>query len=164
MRGAMYERQKNLDAAEKEFRKVLAVEPDHASALNYMGFMLADKNLRLQEALGMIQKAVDKEPYNGAFLDSLGWVYYRLGRLPEAEDYLRRAVVRTPHDPSLHDHLGEVLLKLAKTKEAVAQWELSLKEWESSSPAELETAEMNKVKGKLESAKVRLAKESGSAK
>jgi predicted Zn-dependent protease len=164
MRGAMFERQKNLDAAEKEFRKVLTAEPDHASALNYMGFMLADKNLRLNEALGYIQKAVDKEPYNGAFLDSLGWVYYRMGRIPEAEDYLRRAVVRTPHDPSLHDHLGEVLLKASKTKEAVAQWELSLKEWESSSPAELEPAEMNKVKGKLESAKVRLAKESGSPK
>jgi tetratricopeptide (TPR) repeat protein len=164
MRGAMYERQKNIDASEKEFRKVLAAEPDHAGALNYMGFMLADRSQRLQEALGMIQKAVDKEPYNGAFLDSLGWVYYRLGRLPEAEDYLRRAIVRTPHDPSLHDHLGEVLLKVSKTKEAVAQWELSLKEWESSSPAELEPAEVNKVKGKLESAKVRLAKESGSAK
>ncbi len=164
MRGAMFERQKNLDAAEKEFKKVLAADPDHSSALNYMGFMLADKNLRLNEALGYIQKAVDKEPYNGAFLDSLGWVYYRLGRIPEAEDYLRRAVVRTPHDPSLHDHLGEVLLKASKTKEAVAQWELSLKEWESSSPAELEPAEMNKVKGKLESAKVRLAKESGSPK
>jgi tetratricopeptide (TPR) repeat protein len=163
-RGAMYERQKNIDASEKEFRKVLAAEPDHAGALNYMGFMLADRGQRLQEALGLIQKAVDKEPYNGAFLDSLGWVYYRLGRLPEAEDYLRRAIVRTPHDPSLHDHLGEVLLKVSKTKEAVAQWELSLKEWETSSPAELEPAEVNKVKSKLESAKVRLAKESGSAK
>jgi len=159
MRGAMFERQKNVVAAEAEFRKVLAAEPDHASALNYVGFMLADRNMRLQEALGFIQKAVDKEPYNGAFLDSLGWVYYRMGRLSEAEDYLRRAVERTPHDPSLRDHLGEVLMKVSKTKEAVAQWELSLKEWEASSPAERETAEMNKVREKLDSAKVRLAKE-----
>jgi tetratricopeptide (TPR) repeat protein len=159
MRGAMFERQKNIAAAEAEFRKVLMADPDHASALNYVGFMLADRNMRLQEALGFIQKAVDKEPYNGAFLDSLGWVYFRMGRLPEAEDYLRRAVERTPHDPSLRDHLGEVLMKVSKTKEAVAQWELSLKEWEASSPAERETAEMNKVREKLDSAKVRLAKE-----
>lgn len=164
MRGAMYERQKNIVAAEAEFRKVLAAEPDHASALNYIGFMLADRNLRLQEALGFIQKAVDKEPYNGAFLDSLGWVYYRMGKLSEAEDYLRRAVERTPHDPSLRDHLGEVLMKTSKTKEAVTQWELSLKEWEASSPAEREPAEINKVREKLDNAKVRLAKEGGNAK
>jgi len=55
-------------------------------------------------------------------------VYYRMGRLTEAEDYLRRAIERTPHDPSLHDHLGEVLMKTSKTREAIAQWELSLKE------------------------------------
>ena len=164
MRGAMYERQKNIVAAEVEFRKVLAAEPDHASALNYIGFMLADRNTRLPEALGFIQKAVDKEPFNGAFLDSLGWVYFRMGRLPEAEDYLRRAVERTPHDPSLRDHLGEVLMKVSKTKEAVAQWELSLKEWDASSPTEKETAEINKVREKLDSAKVRLAKEGGSTK
>jgi len=66
-----------------------------------------------------------------------------------------------PLDPSIHDHMGDILMKQSKVKEAIAQWERSLKEWESSSPAELEPAEVAKVKSKLEGAKVRLAKEGG---
>src|SRR5579864_668607 len=72
-RGAMFEREKNVAAAETEFRKVLAVRPDNPATLNYLGYMLTDRNLRLPEALVMIQKAVDSEPNNGAYLDSLGW-------------------------------------------------------------------------------------------
>jgi len=161
MRGAMFEKMKKIDAAEAEFRKVLASSPDRADTLNYLGYMLADRNVRLQEALQMITKALSKEPNNGAFLDSLGWVYFRLGRLPEAEDNLRRALAKTPRDATVHDHLGDVLLHESKLKEAIAQWQASLKEWESSSPADLEPSEVAKVKAKLESAKVRLAKEGG---
>ncbi len=75
-RGAMYERMKNYPAAEAEFRKVLAVNPDNASALNYLGYMLADRNMRLDEAQGFINKALEMEPNNGAYLDSMGWVLY----------------------------------------------------------------------------------------
>ena len=78
-RGAMFERQKNVPAAETEFRKVLAVMPDNPATLNYLGYMLTDRNMRLPEALAMIQKAVDSDPNNGAYLDSLGWVYLPLG-------------------------------------------------------------------------------------
>ncbi|MCX6635303.1 MAG: tetratricopeptide repeat protein, partial [Acidobacteria bacterium] len=77
MRGAMYEKLKQYDAAETEFRKVLALNPGNASALNYLGYMLADRNVRLSEAQQLIQKALDRDPNNGAYLDSLGWVYYR---------------------------------------------------------------------------------------
>ena len=159
MRGAMFEKQKKIQASEAEFRKVLAVNPAHAAALNYLGFMLADRNIRLQESLDMINKALEKEPNNGAYLDSLGWAYYRLGRLPEAEENIRRALEFVPLDPSIHDHMGDILMKQARVKEAIAQWEASLKEWESSSPADQEPAEVAKVKNKLEGAKVRLAKE-----
>jgi len=82
-RGAMFERQKNVAAAETEFRKVLAAMPDNPATLNYLGYMLTDRNLRLPEALAMIQKALDRDPNNGAYLDSLGWVYYRLNRITE---------------------------------------------------------------------------------
>ena len=160
-RGAMYERMKKTEQAEAEFRKVLKVDPDSSAALNYLGYMLADRNLRLQEALDLINKAIEKDPGNGAYLDSLGWVYYRLGRLDEAEANLRMALEKTPRDPTVHDHMAEVLMKESKVKEAIAQWQVSLKEWDASSPAELEPAEVNKVKSKLESAKVRLAKENG---
>ncbi len=161
-RGAMFERQKDIPAAEAEFRKVLAVMPDNPATLNYLGYMLTDRNLRLPEALAMIQKAVDSEPNNGAYLDSLGWVYYRLGKLPEAEDNMRRAVELTPHDATMRDHYAEVLFKASKVREAIAQWEVSLQEWQTSSPAEMDTAEVAKVRDKLENARVQLARQNGS--
>jgi len=162
MRGAMYERMNKVELAEVEFRKVLKFDPESAGAMNYIGYMLADRNLRLPEALDLITKALDKDPGNGAYLDSLGWVYYKLGRLPEAEENMRRAVAKTPRDPTVHDHMAEVLMKESKVREAVAQWQTSLKEWDSSSPAEMRPDEIAQVKSKLEGAKVRLAKE-GSA-
>jgi tetratricopeptide (TPR) repeat protein len=158
-RGAMYERMKRIDLAEVEFRKVLKVDPDYALAFNYIGYMLADRNTRLQESLELINKALEKDPGNGAYLDSLGWVYFRLGRLPEAEENLRRAVEKTPRDPTVHDHMAQVLMGESKVREAIAQWQLSLKEWDAGAPADLEPAEVAKVKSRLEEARVRLAKE-----
>ncbi len=159
MRGAMFERRKRLDAAEVEFRKVLKLNPDSAGAMNYIGYMLADANIRLEESLGLITQALDREPGNGAYLDSLGWVQYRLGRLEDAAKNLERALEKTPRDPTVHDHMADVLMKQSKVKDAVAQWETSLKEWGSSSPAELRPDEIARVKKKLEAAKVRLARE-----
>jgi tetratricopeptide (TPR) repeat protein len=159
LRGAMYERMKNVESAEVEFQKVLKVDPDNAGALNYIGYMLADRNLRLEESLKLIQKALDKDPENGAYLDSLGWAYFRLGRYTEAEDTLRRAVDKTPRDPTVHDHYAETLLKEDKLKEAVVQLQASMKEWESSPPADYDAQEAGKVKSKLEAAKSRLSKE-----
>ena len=159
MRGAMFEKMKKIDAAEVEFRKILQIEPDFAGALNYLGYILADRGVRLNEALQLINKAVEQDPGNGAYLDSLGWVYYKLGRLPEAEENIRKAIETQPRDATVHDHLGDVLLKESKVREAVAQWELSLKEWNASSPADLEPDQVAKVKTKLDGAKVRLAQE-----
>ena len=159
MRGAMYEKLKQYDAAETEFRKVLALNPGNASALNYLGYMLADRNVRLSEAQQLIQKALDRDPNNGAYLDSLGWVYYRMGKLEEAEQTLRRALERFPRDPTIHDHLGDVCFRQGRLKEAIVQWQNSLKEWESASAAENDPAEVAKIQKKLEGARVRLAKE-----
>jgi len=161
MRGAMYEKMKKFDAAEVEFRKVLDLNPKNASALNYLGYMLADRNIRLNDALGYIKQAVDLEPNNGAYLDSLGWAYYRNGELTKAEEYLRRAIERFSKDPTVHDHLGDVYFKQGNFKDAIAHWQMSLKEWDNSSPSERDTAEIAKVQKKLDSAKVRLARESG---
>jgi tetratricopeptide (TPR) repeat protein len=158
-RGAMYERMKKTDLAETEFRKILEVNPDNAAALNYLGYMLADRNVKLPEALTLITKALDIEPNSGAYLDSLGWVYFKMNRLPEAEENLRQALVRTPRDATVHDHMGDVLLRESKVKEAIAQWQMSIQEFEKSLPADVEPADVAKVKSKLEGAKVRLAKE-----
>jgi len=165
MRGSMFERQKKFEQAEVEFRKVLADDPDNASALNYLGYMMADRNLRLNEALDLINRALKKEPGNGAYLDSLGWVYFRMNRLQEAEDTLKSALDKMMiKDPTVHDHLGDVYMKEGKVREAIQQWEGSIHEWENGAPADLDHAEMAKVQKKLENAKVRLAKEGGKQK
>lgn len=162
MRGAMLEKMKDFDGAEKEFRKVLAANPENSSAMNYLGYMLADRNVRLPEALDLIQKAVNREPNNGAYLDSLGWAYFRTGKLNEAESALLRAIERVPHDPTVHDHLGDVYQKQGRIKDAVAQWERSLQEWKKSTPSEQDATEIAKVQKKLDSGKVRLARETAS--
>ena len=160
LRGAMFEKQKKYEQAEAEFRKVLSANGDNAAALNYLGYMFADRGVRLPEALDLINKALDLDPGNGAYLDSLGWVYYHMGRYPEAETQLRLALDKTSRDPTVHDHLGDVLYKQGKIKDAIGQWEASLKEWETTPPADQEQSEMAKVQKKLEGARVRLAQES----
>jgi tetratricopeptide (TPR) repeat protein len=158
-RGAMFEHQKNFEAAEAEFRKVLAADPDNAGALNYLGYMLADRDIRLDEAQKMIQRAVELDPENYAYLDSLGWVYYRQNRLDQAEDQLRKALEKFDTDPTIHDHLGDILAKEGKIREAIAQWEASVKEYETNPPADADPQDVVKVTKKLENARVRVAKE-----
>jgi tetratricopeptide (TPR) repeat protein len=159
MRGALLERQKKFDAAEEAFRKVLALNPDHVPTLNYLGYMLADRNMRLDEAYKMIQKAVDMEPNTGAYLDSLGWVYFRQGKLTDAEKVLVRAVDLTGPDPTVHDHLGDVYMKLGKTQEAIAQWNASMKGFKDQPSSDIDPDEVSSVSSKLDAARVKLAQE-----
>jgi tetratricopeptide (TPR) repeat protein len=158
-RGALYERQKKFELAEKEFRKVIDTDPKNASALNYLGYMLADENVRLAEAQDYIKRAVDLEPHNYAFLDSLGWVYFRMNRLDDAEQQLSRSLQLMGNDPTIHDHLGDVYFKQGKLKLAISQWQSSLKAWNSSAPSDVEPEEVAKVQKKLDGARVKLAKE-----
>ena len=160
MRGAMYERMKKFDAAEGEFRKVLELDSDNAGAMNYLGYMLADREVRLDEAYQLVKKALDLDPQNGAYLDSLGWVYYRQGKLNEAEGLLVQALDHMSQgDPTVHDHLGDVYFKLGKTKDAITQWQASLKEFQAGAQSDSDPEEIASVGKKLESARVRLAKE-----
>jgi tetratricopeptide (TPR) repeat protein len=163
----MYERQKKYEQAEAIFRQVLntttPTDSTYASTLNYLGYMFADQNIRLPEAQDLIKRAVSIEPNNYAFLDSLGWVYFRLNRLEEAEQQLTRSLQLNGKDPTIHDHLGDVYFKRGKIKEAIVQWQSSLKEWSTSAPADVEPEEVAKVQKKLDSARVRLAKEQAPA-
>jgi len=158
MRGSMLERQKKFEPAEAEFRKVLAIDPNYAGALNYLGYMLADRNTRLDEAYDLIKKAVDLDPDNGAYLDSLGWVYYRQGKYTEAEELLERAIAQMP-DPTVHDHLGDVYAKLGRTRDAITQWQASMTEFRKQSPGDLDQDEMARVNRKLDDAQAKLARE-----
>ena len=116
--GATCERAGNPDKAVALFRKCLQLDPEDHTACNYLGFMWADKGVNLEEALGLIQKAVKLDPDNGAYIDSLGWVLFKLGRSEEALVQLRRATELVKDDPVVLDHLADVLLKLGKTDEA----------------------------------------------
>ena len=161
LRGANFEREKRYPEAEEQFKKVLASDPEHASALNYLGYMLADQNLKLDEALGYIKKAVDLDPTNGAYLDSLGWAYFRLGKYELAEDNLLKASQKINTDPTVHDHLGDLYQKTGRLKLAATNWERALTEWNRSIAAEVDPADQARVQQKLDSAKMKLAKEEG---
>ncbi len=154
------DRARHYDEAEADFRKVLAMDPNNALTLNNFGFMLADRGVDLDEALSMIQKAVKLEPTNYAYLDSLGWAYYRLGQYTQAEDNLQRAIARDGNDPTVHEHLGDVYEKTGQLKQAAAQWELSLNEFAHTVQADMDSNDVSKVQKKLDSARVRLARES----
>jgi len=156
-RGAMLEKQKKFDLAEAEFRKLLAQNPENVGALNYLGYMLADRNVKLEEALGMIQKAVAKDPENGAYLDSLGWALFRLNRFPEAEANLRKSIEKVPTDPTVRDHLGDVYYKQGKLKEAVSEWQASVQQFKVAAAHEYEAADLSRVQRKLDNARVRAA-------
>ena len=96
---------------------------------------------------------------NGAYLDSLGWVYFKLGQYEPAEDNLRKAVERTSTDPTVHDHLGDLYEKTGRIRLAAAQWEISISEYAKSASADVEPGEVSKVQKKLEGARVKLAKQ-----
>ena len=162
-RGAMYEREKNYEAAEKSFRNVLETDPQNAGAMNYLGYMFAERNVHLEEAQQLILKALDLEPGNGAFEDSLGWVYFRENKLEEAAEVLRSAVDKVGKDPTVHDHLGEVYFKQGKIREAIQQWEASMAEWKTAVAADQDPVESGKVAKKLENAKVRVAEKAPAA-
>jgi len=160
MMGAISERQKHYDQAEDQFRKALAIDPDNAAVLNYYGYMLADRGLRLPEATAMIQQAVSQEPANGAYLDSLGWAFYKQNKLTEAEEYLRKAVARENDDPTILGHLGDVYLKLGQNDQAAETYERALTEWQKASPADYEADKVNEVDAQLKNLKRRLAQKS----
>ncbi len=159
LRGALIERQKRYEAAEPFFKQALELDPANAMVLNYYGYMLADKGMKLPEAVKLIRKAVEQEPMNGAYLDSLGWAYFKMGQYELAEENLRQAVERTQTDPTVHEHLGDLYEKTGRIRLAAAQWQLSLTEFARSAAADVEPADVAKLQKKLEGARVKLAKE-----
>jgi tetratricopeptide (TPR) repeat protein len=147
--GAIYEKQKQFDKAEEQFKKVVELNPKNAPALNYYGYMLADRGIRLDEAQEMIQRALDQDPYNGAYLDSLGWVYFKENKLDEAETSLHQALEREPRDPTIRTHLGDVYARQGRTEQAAAEWERALSEWHKSLPSDLESDKVAELEKKL---------------
>jgi tetratricopeptide (TPR) repeat protein len=125
-RAITLERQDRWEEAEAEFRTALDLEPDQPQVLNYLGYSLVEKQIKLDEALEMIERAVAARPDSGYIVDSLGWVLYRLGRYGEAVGHMERAVELMPVDPVVNDHLGDVYWAVGRKREAEFQWSRAL--------------------------------------
>jgi len=118
------------DEAMSVMQEVIKRQPSHGEALNYVGYSWADKSIHLDKALEYIQRAVKLKPDNGYIQDSLGWVYYRLGRIEEAREALERAVELAEDDPAIYDHLGDVYLELGRKDDAVEAYRKGLATFE----------------------------------
>ncbi|HEX5706438.1 MAG TPA: tetratricopeptide repeat protein [Pyrinomonadaceae bacterium] len=136
------ERAGDLKGSEDSLRRILKGDPNNATALNNLGYFLAERGERLEDARAMIQRAVDSEPNNPQFLDSLGWVYFKLGKLEEAERYLSEAARRNPHSVAIHEHLGDVMYSRGRGEEARAAWRKALS-------LSVEAVESNRIKAKI---------------
>ncbi|HEY3056531.1 MAG TPA: tetratricopeptide repeat protein [Thermoanaerobaculia bacterium] len=124
--GSAYERSGDHTAAERAFLQILQKNPEHAATLNYLGYMWADSNVNLERAAEMLTRAVKQEPRNGAYVDSLGWVYFRQGKLELAEKYLTDATRLLPRDATVHEHLGDVFAKRGNYKRALDMYRVAL--------------------------------------
>ncbi|WP_380054832.1 tetratricopeptide repeat protein [Falsihalocynthiibacter sp. SS001] len=125
-RGICHERLDDFPAAEADFRQALELYPDQPQVLNYLGYSLVEKNIKLDEALEMIEKAVAARPNDGYIVDSLAWAYYKLGRYEDAAEIMERAALLEPLDPIVSDHLGDALWMVDRKIEAYFQWRRAL--------------------------------------
>jgi tetratricopeptide (TPR) repeat protein len=139
-RGICHDRLSHWDKAEADFRQALKLYPDQPQVLNYLGYSFADRGVHLDEALGMIERAVKAEPQSGAIVDSLAWAYFRLGRYDEALAPMEQASLLEPVDPVVTDHLGDVYWAVGRFREADFQWHRAL----SLKPEEKDAARIRK--------------------
>jgi tetratricopeptide (TPR) repeat protein len=123
---ATYERDTKFDQAERMFRDIVTREPSNAEALNYLGYMLADRGQKLPEAVELISRALKIEVGNPSFLDSLGWAYVKLSKLDDARDPLEQAAAALPKVSVIQDHLGELYFQLKRYRDAATAWDRAL--------------------------------------
>ena len=148
---AVFEKQKRYADAEQAFRRLLSRDPQNAAALNYLGYMLADRGERLDESVGYLKKALEIEPDNGSYLDSLGWAYFKKDNLDLAEQNLRKAAGQLLSNSVIQEHYGEVLFKLGRYDDAITAWTRAL----NGDGQDIDRADIDR---KIKSAKQKLPK------
>jgi tetratricopeptide (TPR) repeat protein len=160
-RAITYERQDQWEAAEADFRKALALNPDQPQVLNYLGYSLVQKKIKLDEALDMIERAIAARPNSGYIIDSLGWALFKLGRYDEAVPHMERAAELMSIDPVVNDHLGDVYWAVGREREAEFMWKraLSFVDWEDAS----EEVDGDRIRRKLEIGLDRVLADEGAA-
>ncbi|MCY4446543.1 MAG: tetratricopeptide repeat protein [Rhodobacteraceae bacterium] len=143
VRGGAFDFIEDYERMESDFRKALELDPDNDQVLNHFGYSLAVRNTQLEQAEMMIKRALEQSPKNGAYLDSLGWVYFRMGRYEDAERYLLEANLISPNEFEIIDHIGDLYWVTDRQEEARNEWQRAL---------ELDPTEKigNMIKRKLE--------------
>ena len=124
--GSILEKAARFADAERAFQRALELDPDNADALNYLGYMLADRGQRLDDAVRFVTRALELDPNNPSYLDSLGWAQFKRGDLAPAEQNLTRAAAALPRNSVIQDHLGDLLARLGRTKDAASAWTRAL--------------------------------------
>ncbi|MFQ5702061.1 MAG: tetratricopeptide repeat protein [Acidobacteriota bacterium] len=124
--GAQSERAGKMTLAEKLLSHAIDLNPRNDIALNYLGYMLADQGIRLDEAVGYIERALDITPDNGAYLDSLGWAYFKKGDYRHAERFLEDALAAMSEEPTIHAHMGDLYQALGRMEDAIRSWQEAL--------------------------------------
>jgi len=148
----IYEGQKDFERAESLFKEIIKENPKNAAALNYIGYMLADRGVRLEEAVQYVKEALALDPNNGAYLDSLGWAFFKLNDLDKAEKFLLQAIDLVKNDPVIHDHLGDLYYRTGNFDKARDFWTRSVS-------TQTEPEEIQKVREKLEKLQEMLRKQ-----
>ncbi len=143
LKASVYERQGNFSEAEKIFRQLLAKSPDDTTVMNYLGYMLVENNMKMEEAGDFLEKAVSLDPHNGAYQDSLGWLYFKIGEYEKAENHLLKADRLQKHDPVIQEHLGDLYAKTGNIEAASEYYRQSIRVAES-------TEESKRVQHKLQ--------------
>ncbi len=156
--GSVYEREKKYDLAEQQFKAVLTADPLNSNAFNYLGYMLADRGVDLPQSVDYIKKALQLEPGNGAYLDSLGWAYYKMNRYDLARPQLERAAQLMANDPTILMHLGNVYLKLGEKKLAAQTWQRALQNYPSAIDTDFDAGQATKLQKRLNQLKHQLSK------
>ena len=123
------------------------MNPRNAEAYNYLGYMYAEKGIKLDEAMELIKRSLEFQPDNGAFIDSLGWVYYQKGMVDEAVEQLERAASIISDDPIGHDHLGDAYARREELVQAIEQWRKALA---------LDPGDAEEIRNKIEDAETRM--------
>lgn len=139
-RAIAFESFKQYSDVEDMLRKLLRIEPENAEALNFLGYIYAEQEIKLDEAEELINRALVERPDDGYFLDSLAWVYYKRGDYDKAVAIQLRAIANTPGDPVLHEHLGDMYWKQGEKKKGREHWQKAL---------DLEHSEPDKIRRKV---------------
>jgi tetratricopeptide (TPR) repeat protein len=123
----VYDGLKNYEETDKLYEEALKLDPNNHLVLNNYGYSLADRNIRIDRALEMAQKAIEAQPENASYLDTIGWVYFRLGKYEDAERYIKKAIDKDGASAVVYEHLGDVYFMMKDRERALEQWKIALK-------------------------------------